>query len=58
VNITTIGRSPVGLLAVVAFLSVAAYTLQGFHDGFVEQGGLPLELMRQVLLPGDSSPTL
>jgi uncharacterized protein (DUF885 family) len=36
----------------------AGYTLQGFHDAFVKQGGLPLKLMRQVLLPGDSSPTL
>jgi uncharacterized protein (DUF885 family) len=36
----------------------AGYTLQGFHDAFVKQGGLPLKLMRQVLLPGDSGPTL
>jgi uncharacterized protein (DUF885 family) len=36
----------------------AGYTLQGFHDAFVKQGGLPLKLMRQVMLPGDSSPTL
>jgi uncharacterized protein (DUF885 family) len=36
----------------------AGYTLQGFHDAFVKQGWLPLKLMRQVLLPGDSSPML
>ena len=34
------------------------YTLQGFHDAFVKQGGLPLKLMRQILLPGDSGTTL
>jgi uncharacterized protein (DUF885 family) len=34
------------------------YTLQGFHDAFVKQGGLPIKLLRQVLLPGDASPTL
>ncbi len=35
-----------------------AYTLQGFHDAFVRQGGLPIELMRRILLPGDRNPTL
>lgn len=35
-----------------------AYTLQGFHDAFVQQGALPLKLMREVLLPGDRRPTL
>ena len=34
------------------------YTLQGFHDAFVRQGALPIKLLRQVLVPGDSSPTL
>lgn len=33
------------------------YTLQGFHDRFMEQGGIPLTLIRRALL-GDSSPTL
>lgn len=36
----------------------SAYTLQGFHDAFVQQGPLPLKLMREVLLPGDRRPTL
>jgi uncharacterized protein (DUF885 family) len=34
------------------------YTLQGFHDAFVKQGALPIKLLRQVLLPGDTRPTL
>jgi len=34
------------------------YTLQGFHDAFVRQGALPIKLLRQILLPGDTSPTL
>jgi uncharacterized protein (DUF885 family) len=34
------------------------FTLQRFHDAFVKQGGLPIKLLRQVLLPGDASPTL
>ncbi len=34
------------------------YTLQGFHDAFVKQGALPIKLLRQVLLPGDTSSTL
>ena len=36
----------------------AAYSLQGFHDAFVKQGALPLKLLRQILLPGDTSSTL
>ncbi len=39
-------------------LKGAAYTLQGFHDAFVKQGALPIPLMRQILLPGDTGPTL
>ena len=35
----------------------SAYTLQGFHDAFAQQGWLPLKLMREVLLPGDRRPT-
>lgn len=34
------------------------FSLQQFHDEFVKQGGLPLKLMRRVLLPGDTGPTL
>ena len=36
----------------------AAFTLRGFHDEFVRQGGLPIKLIRRILLPGDTSPTL
>jgi uncharacterized protein (DUF885 family) len=35
-----------------------AFSLQEFHDNFVKQGGIPIKLMRQVLLPGDTAPTL
>jgi uncharacterized protein (DUF885 family) len=33
------------------------YTLQGFHDAFMEQGGVPLGIVRKALF-GDNSPTL
>jgi uncharacterized protein (DUF885 family) len=33
------------------------FTLQDFHDRFMEQGGVPLVLIRRALL-GDNSPTL
>jgi uncharacterized protein (DUF885 family) len=36
----------------------AAYTLKGFHDEFIRQGGLPLPLIRKIMLPGDTGPTL
>ncbi len=36
----------------------AAFTLRGFHDAFVCQGGLPIKLIRRLLLPGDIGPTL
>jgi uncharacterized protein (DUF885 family) len=36
----------------------SSYTLQGFHDAFVKQGALPIKLLRQILVPGDKSPTL
>jgi uncharacterized protein (DUF885 family) len=35
-----------------------SYTLQRFHDAFVKQGALPIKLLRQILLPGDTRPTL
>lgn len=35
-----------------------AYSLQRFHDEFLKQGPLPLKLMRQALLPGDTRPLL
>ena len=34
------------------------YSLEGFHDEFVRQGGLPIPLMRRIMLPGDTSPLL
>ena len=34
------------------------YSLQGFHDEFVRQGGLPIPLMRRIMLPGDTAPLL
>ncbi len=36
----------------------AGFTLKAFHDEFVKQGGIPLKLMRKLLLPGDTGPTL
>jgi hypothetical protein len=34
------------------------YTLQGFHDALVKQAALRIKLLRQILVPGDQSPTL
>jgi uncharacterized protein (DUF885 family) len=36
----------------------STYTLRGFHDEFMRQGGLPLPLMRRVMLPGDAASVL
>ncbi len=30
----------------------SAYSLEQFHTDFVRQGGMPIKLMRQILLPG------
>jgi uncharacterized protein (DUF885 family) len=35
-----------------------AYSLEKFHNEFVSQGGLPIKLIRKILLPGDTGPTL
>ena len=35
-----------------------AFSLETFHNEFVKQGGIPLKLMRQILLPGDAQPSL
>jgi uncharacterized protein (DUF885 family) len=35
-----------------------AFELQAFHDEFVRQGGLPIKLIRKILLPGDTGPSL
>ncbi len=34
------------------------YSLQGFHDAFLREGGMPIKLMRRLLLPGDSGASL
>lgn len=34
------------------------FNLQAFHDEFVRQGGLPIKLIRRIMLPGDQGPTL
>jgi len=34
------------------------FNLQAFHDEFVRQGGLPIKLIRRIMLPGDVGPTL
>lgn len=34
------------------------YRLKDFHDAFVQQGGMPLLLLRQILLPGDRGSVL
>jgi uncharacterized protein (DUF885 family) len=36
----------------------ADFKLEAFHDEFVRQGGIPIKLIRRILLPGDNSPTL
>jgi hypothetical protein len=32
--------------------------LQAVHDEFVRQGGIPVQLIRRIMLPGDTGPTL
>jgi uncharacterized protein (DUF885 family) len=34
------------------------YQLETFHNAFVKQGGIPIKLIRRILLPGDQAPTL
>jgi uncharacterized protein (DUF885 family) len=36
----------------------ADFSLQTFHDEFVRQGSIPIKIIRQILLPGDSGSTL
>ncbi len=36
----------------------ADFSLQKFHDEFVRQGGIPIKLIRRIMLPGDNGPTL
>jgi len=35
-----------------------SYSLQKFHDAFLSQGGIPIKLMRELLMPGDSQRAL
>jgi len=35
-----------------------SYSLTGFHNEFVRQGGIPIKLVRRILLPGDTAPLL
>ena len=34
------------------------YSLGEFHSEFIRQGGLPVKMIREILLPGDQGPTL
>jgi uncharacterized protein (DUF885 family) len=34
------------------------YKLETFHNEFVRQGGIPIKMVRRILLPGDTAPTL
>jgi len=34
------------------------YKLETFHNEFVRQGGIPIKMVRRILLPGDTGPTL
>ncbi len=35
-----------------------AFSLETFHNDFVKQGGIPIKLIRQILLPGQTGPIL
>ena len=39
-------------------LKGADFKLETFHNEFVKQGGIPIKLIRKILLPGDTGPTL
>ena len=34
------------------------YSLKSFHDEFVRQGGVPIKVIRRILLPGNENPSL
>jgi uncharacterized protein (DUF885 family) len=36
----------------------SAYSLREFHDAFVKQGGVPIPIIRKILLPGDTASAL
>ena len=39
-------------------LKGAGYTLAEFHDEFLKQGGIPIRIIRRIMLPGDNRPSL
>ncbi|HUL02897.1 MAG TPA: DUF885 domain-containing protein [Gemmatimonadales bacterium] len=39
-------------------LKGSAFTLRDFHDKFAQQGGVPIKLMRRILMPGDTAAVL
>lgn len=36
----------------------ASYSLRGFHDAFVKQGGIPIKMIRRLMVPKDTSAVL
>src|SRR5215510_7961700 len=36
----------------------SSWSLEMFHDEFLKQGGVPIKIIRRILLPGDSGSTL
>ncbi|MCL6545708.1 MAG: DUF885 domain-containing protein, partial [Bryobacteraceae bacterium] len=36
----------------------SSYSLENFHTAFLRQGGLPLPLLRKILMPGQNLPLL
>lgn len=36
----------------------SSYSLQHFHDEFIKQGGVPIKVMRKIMLGSDAGPTL
>src|SRR5262249_35073986 len=36
----------------------SAYRLEEFHNEFVRQGSIPIKMVRRILLPNDTGPTL
>jgi len=36
----------------------SGHSLKSFHDEFVKQGSIPIKIVRRILLPGDTGPTL
>ena len=36
----------------------SGFSLEQFHNDFVRQGGIPIKLIRKIMLPGDTGKTL